>query len=144
MNKLPDWNECLESNSSIKITPDIQRAKSLLETSFERIKFINKDLNENTANFMFEDYYTSILEMLEAIVLLNGYKVFNHVCLGFYLRDVLNRKELYMIFDDLRFKRNSLVYYGKRMGFEFANKAINDSKKLISDLNSLIKKYFIL
>lgn len=144
MSKLPDWSECLESNSSIKVTPDIQRAKSLLETSFERIKFVNKNLNKNTANFIFEDYYTSILEMLEAIVLLNGYKVFNHVCLGFYLRDVLKRGDLYRIFDGLRFKRNSLVYYGKRMDFESAKEAINNSKKFIFKLDSLIKKYSVL
>ena len=139
--KLSDWNDCLESNSSINVSKDIQRAKSLIETSSERIKFTNKELNENTANFIFEDYYTSILEILEAITLLEGYKVINHVCLGFYLRDILGREELCRIFDDLRFKRNSLVYYGKRMEFEIAKKAVEDAKILMAELNSLIKKY---
>lgn len=138
---LADWNDCVYSNSSIKVTKDIQRAKSLIETSLERIKYINKDLNENTANFIFEDYYTSILELLEAIVLLDGYKVLNHVCLGFYLRDKLNKEDLFMIFDSLRFKRNSLIYYGKRMDLETAIKAIDDSKRLVSELNALSKKY---
>ena len=137
--KLSDWNECLESNFSIEINKDTQRAKSLIETSLDRIKFINKELNENTGNFIFEDYYASILELLEAIVLLNGYKVSNHVCLGFYLRDVLNRSDLYNLFDNLRFKRNSLVYYGKRMDFALCKKSISDSKKLISELNLIIK-----
>ena len=136
---LADWNDCSNKNFSVKITPDKSRAKSLLETSLERIKYVNKDLNENTANFIFEDYYTSILEILEAIILLKGYKVYNHVCLGFYLRDNLNRKDLFEIFNSLRFKRNHLVYYGKKMEFEIAKKTINDSKKLLFELNSLIQ-----
>jgi len=139
--KLSNWNECINANFSIKITKDFQRAKSLIETSLERIKATNKDLNENTANFIFEDYYTSILEILEAIILSEGYKVFNHICLGFYLKDILKKENLYRIFDDLRFKRNSLVYYGKRMDLETAKKSIEDSKKLMSEFNLLIKKY---
>ena len=83
---------------------------------------------------MFEDYYTSILELLQAIVVIEGYKITNHVCLGFYLRDILKREDLYLIFDDLRYKRNSLTYYGKRMDFETAKKAVEKSKKLIESI----------
>ena len=138
--KLADWKDCLEKNISIKVSKDIQRANSLIETSLHRIKHINKDLNEGTANYIFEDYYTSILEFLEAIILIRGYKVINHICLGFYLRDIAKREDLFIIFDDLRFKRNSLIYYGKRMNFEIAKKAIEDSKKLIKELEIILKE----
>ena len=36
--KEASWSDCLYSNSSIKITPDIEKAKSLIETAKERIK----------------------------------------------------------------------------------------------------------
>jgi len=39
-----------------------------------------------------------------------------------------------MLFDDLRFKRNSLTYYGKRMDFETAKQAIEKCKRLIREL----------
>ena len=110
------WGDCLYSNSSLKITPDKEKAKSLIETAEERIKVSVRDLNEKTANFIFEDYYSSVLEALHALVLLDGYKVDNHVCLGYYLRDVLKKEDMFRLFDDCRFKRNSLVYYGKRNG----------------------------
>jgi len=138
--KLASWQDCLEKKSSIKVYKDISRARSLIETSLNRIKYINKDLNENTANFIFEDYYTSLLDLLEAITLLEGYKVLNHVCLGFYLKEILNREDLFRIFDELRFKRNSLVYYGKCMTFENAKLAINKSKVLITALENLLKE----
>jgi uncharacterized protein (UPF0332 family) len=89
---------------------------------------------------VFEDYYSSVLELLHTIVLLEGYNVGNHVCLGYYLRDILKEEHLFRIFDDCRFKRNSLVYYGKRMDFETAKDAIKKAEKLIAELKKLIKK----
>lgn len=106
-----------------------------METSQERVKFLeNNKIIESNANFIFEGIYTSVLEILHAIVLKKGFKVGNHACPGFYLRDVLEKKELYRIFDDLRYKRNSLVYYGKRMDFEAAKQAVEKGKKLIKEL----------
>lgn len=138
--KEASWTECLYSNSSVKITPDKGKAKSLIETAEERIKFSNKELNENTANYIFEDYYSSILEIVHAFVILRGYKVNNHICLGFFIRDVLNREDLFRIFDDCRFKRNSLTYYGKRMDFETAKDAIEKSRKLMNEFKEILKE----
>ena len=138
--KLASWAECLEKQSSFKAYKDIARARSVIETALHRVKYINKDLNENTANFIFEDYYTSVLDILEAITLLSGYKVLNHVCLGFYLKDILKREDLFRIFDELRFKRNSIVYYGKMMTFENAKLAINKSRTLMTALENLLKE----
>lgn len=133
------WTDCLNSNKSLRISPDKEKAKSLIETADGRIKYSLRDLNDKTANYIFEDYYTSILELLHALVLLNGYNVDNHVCLGYYLRDILKRDDLFRLFDDCRFKRNSLVYYGKRMDFETSKSAIDKAKKLMKKLRELTK-----
>ena len=138
--KESSWDECVNYNSSIKVTPDKEKSKSLIETAEERIDFSARELTEKNANYIFEGYYSSILELLHALVLLEGYKVNNHVCLGYYLRDVLKNDELFRLFDDCRFKRNSLVYYGKRMDFETAKEAIKKVKKLINELKNIINK----
>ena len=132
------WNDCLSSNSSLKITPDKEKAKSLRETAIERVTVAVREVNEKTANYIFEDYYFSLLELLHALVLLKGYKVDNHLCLGHYLRDVLKREDMFRLFDDCRMKRNSLVYYGKRMDFDTAKDAIKRSKQLFNELLSLV------
>ena len=136
--KEASWNDCIYSNSAVKITPDKEKAKSLIETAEDRMKFSIRDLNENTANYIFEDYYSSVLELAQALVILDGYKVNNHVCLGFFLRDVLKKEDLFRLFDDCRYKRNSLVYYGKRMDFDTAKDAIEKAKKLMGKLKSII------
>jgi len=138
--KESSWSECLNYSSAIKITPDKEKAISLVETAQDRIKFSLKKLSGKNANYIFEGYYSSILEMIHAIVILDGYKVNNHICLGYYLRDVLKNDELFRIFDDCRFKRNSLVYYGKRMDFETAKDTIEKAKSVIKELKKIIHK----
>ena len=137
--KESSWGDCLSSNSSVKITPDKEKAISLMEIAEDRIKFSVKEINDKTGNYVFEDYYSSISEVIHALVLLDGFKVSNHVCLGYYLRDVLKRDDLFRLFDDCRFKRNSLVYYGKRMDFETSKGAIEKAKRLLKELNKLIE-----
>ena len=131
--KEANWNECITNMSARNISPDIKRAESLIETAKERTGLI-KEINEKNCNFVFEDYYTSLLELLQAITFKKGVNILNHICLGFFLRDVLKREDLYILFDDLRYKRNSLTYYGSRMDFKTAKQAIDKCKKLIREL----------
>ena len=133
------WKDCLESENAINITPDKEKAKSLIEIAEERIEYSTKEINEKNANFIFEDYYSSIVEILHALVTLDGYKIINHICLGYYLKDYLKKENLFMIFDDLRYKRNALTYYGIRMDFEVAKQSIENSKKLLKELKEILK-----
>ena len=130
-----NWNDCLINKSAKNITPDIKRAESLIETANERISLI-KEINEKNCNFIFEDYYTSLLELLQAMAFKKGFNILNHLCLGYYLRDVLEREDLYILFDDMRYKRNSLTYYGSRMDYETAKQAIEKCKQLINKIRA--------
>ena len=94
--KETSWNDCIESDSAKEVSPDMRRANSLLETAEERTSII-KETNEKNCNFVFEDYYTSLLELMQALVIKKGYKILNHLCLGYYLRDVLGREDLYRV-----------------------------------------------
>lgn len=139
--KESNWEDCLFNNSAKNITPNTERANSLIETAKERISLI-KEINEKNCNFVFEDYYTSALELLQAKSFLEGYNILNHVCLGFYLRDLLKREDLFNLFDDLRYKRNSLTYYGNRMDFETAKQAVEKCKKLIKEIKEILNYSF--
>jgi uncharacterized protein (UPF0332 family) len=137
---MSSWDECLDEFLSHKITPDKDKFKSLIETAQARLEVTNKEINAKTCNFIFEDYYSSILELLEALVLSAGFNVKNHFCLGYYLRDVLKKDNLFIAFDELRYKRNSLIYQGKRMELSVCESAILKSKKLFEELHALIRE----
>lgn len=134
------WDECLEANSSLKISPNRGKARSLIETSQGRLEFLKPlKIQENNSNYIFENYYTSILELVHALVILAGFKVNNHLCLGYYLRDILKRDDLFRWFDDCRLKRNSLIYYGKKMDYNVAKESLTEAEKLITELLRQIK-----
>ncbi len=133
-----NFQDCINEGSTKKQTPDKARANSLIVTAKERISLI-KEINEKNCNFVFEDYYISIMEILQAICFSKGLNVLNHICLGYYIKDELKREDLYKIFDNIRFKRNSLTYYGNRMDFATAKDAIEKSKKIIKELNHFLK-----
>lgn len=142
MKKESTWKECIESNSSIKISPDKGKAKSLHSTALGRIDFLNSiTYNKTNSNYIFEGYYASALEMLHSILILNGFKVSNHICLGYFLRDVLKKEHLFRLFDDCRYKRNSLVYYGRQMDFDIAKASIKKCEQLIKELSRLVKEF---
>ena len=52
-------------------------------------------MHNSNCNFIFEAYYSSVTEILHAILIKEGFKVKNHFCLGYYLRDVLGREDLF-------------------------------------------------
>ncbi len=133
------WDECIEANSALNVSPDKAKVNSLVETARGRNQYLKENtIKESNASYIFEGYYSSLLEMLHSLVILGGYKVRNHICLGYYLRDVLKRDDLFRLFDDCRFKRNSLVYYGRRMDFDIAQEAIEKCERLIEELDLLI------
>lgn len=136
--KESNWEDCMSKASAKSVSINPERAKSLIETANERISLV-KDINEKNCNFVFEDYYTSLLEILQALTFLKGYNVLNHICLGFYLRDVIKREDLFWIFDDLRYKRNSLTYYGSKMDYSTAKQSIEKCKRIINEINGMLK-----
>jgi hypothetical protein len=132
------WNECLINNTSLKISPDRGKAKSLVETAKQRIIFTEKKHPEkDELKFVFENYYSSMIEILHAILAIKGYKVLNHICVGFYLKDVLKKDVIYKNFDKLRIKRNNIVYYGREVDHKILEEDIASIKRLIKELEKI-------
>lgn len=139
--KEASWKECVDSNNALSTTIDHLKISSLQDMATRRMGYCRKNvIDGKSADFIFEDYYSSLLELLHALILLNGYKVNNHICVGYYLRDVLQRTDLYRLFDDCRFKRNSITYYGKPMDFEVATESIQRCISLIREIEKILEK----
>lgn len=135
------WDECIKQNTALSIRPDPAKARSLVETAKGRIDFLEEQsIKEANVSYIFEGWYACVLELLHALVILQGHNVSNHICLGFYLRDVCKKERLFRLFDDCRLKRNALVYYGKRLDMEIAQQTIAKCKQLVESLDDLRDK----
>lgn len=98
----------------IKITPDKERAKSLLKMiSLIENRIKKEDKKEMTA-LIISDYYEIIKELITAILLADGFKTLNHKDLFEYLEKNYSQfiANDFSILDSLRVLRNIISYEG--------------------------------
>lgn len=134
----------------VKITPDKERAKSLLSTVSVRvdaIKLLQKADRNKFASKIIEEYYESILELITSILAVDGFKIRGdavgpHMIVVGYLRD--NYKEFgeheIQLIDDLRKKRNGIKYYGRAVRADYLENNETEIKNVIDKLKTAISK----
>jgi hypothetical protein len=124
-----------------KITPDKERAGSLLEMAKERVGMI-KLIPRSKVYKIIEDYYEIIKELLTAVMYLDGKKTLSHVKLIEYFSEryrELDRGQL-RVLDVLRRNRHGIVYYGKKISEEFLINNESVIKRIIDVLIKLVEK----
>jgi len=129
-----DWSECVGNRIVKDIKKDDALISSLLRTSENKIISCDKlELDEQTAESKISLAYDSLREILEALAICRGFKIYNHECYTSFLNEVLNESEKAEEFDELRKIRNSINYYGKSI-------SINESEKIIGRIKNLRDK----
>ena len=134
-----DFQFFINSKRVIKGEKDIQKAKALIKMSKKNLSSIKEvPFNDNTASIILVMSYESLRQILEAMTLLNGYKVFSHEAYTYYLVN-LNELAISNKFDRYRKLRNGINYYGKPVTLDVARNSLEDIEILVKQL---IKKYF--
>ena len=129
----------------IKVTPDKEKAQSILkmvDTTIEMIKVI--DVTKFSSNVT-KEYYGVIRELLSVVLLLDGYKTYGegaHKRLVEYIQS--NYKEFseyeVSLIDDLRIIRNKIAYDGFFVDNGYIERKINDIQIIVNKLSKIIKK----
>lgn len=131
--------------SLIKVTPNKEKAGSILrmvETTLDMIKNIN--LNRFASNVT-KEYYESVRELMSIILLLDGYKTYGegaHKRLIEYIEKnykEFNDYEIDLI-DNLRNTRNKIAYDGFFVKKEYIEQKIEDIENIIKKLKDIIKE----
>ena len=131
--------------SLIKITPNKEKARSILkmaDTTIEMIKVI--DIGKFSSNIT-KEYYDVIRELLSVILLLDGYKTFGegaHKKQIEYIQSNYKEFDEYEIslLDDLRIKRNKIAYDGFFVDKDYIKRRIKDIQEIIGKLRAAIEK----
>ncbi len=134
-----DWKECKKRKLIKEIKTDSNLVNSLIESSKnKRISNEKLILDNITASTKVTLAYESLREILEAIAIKRGFKIYNHECFCSFLeeicKDTLSSKE----FDRFRKIRNKLVYYGEKIDLVKSKQLV---KEIFSLRNLLIKNY---
>jgi|SRR3989344_2552406 len=135
-----NWEECRIKNFVKETKTDEELINSLLHQSTKKLitdKF--SPLNKDTASTKFSNNYDSLREVLEALAIRRGFKIYNHDCFSGFLKEIMKLEKESFDFDKLRRIRNSINYYGKDVSLEEAEKLINEINILREKLIGMLK-----
>ncbi|MFH1637545.1 MAG: hypothetical protein ABIB71_03915 [Candidatus Woesearchaeota archaeon] len=133
-----DWKECCSKRLAKKVEPDHELASSLIELSGGKyFTASNIKIEDKTAPSSVSLFYDALREILEAIAIKKGYKIYNHECYTWFLKEIMKEDELASGFDRVRKIRNGINYYGKKIPVDDAVDTVKDIKKLITKAKRL-------
>jgi len=135
-----DFEECLKKRIAKEVGEDIELINSLLKTSKNKLDSEGKlELDEITSGSKISLLYDPLRELLKALALKNGFKIYNHECYTYFLKEVINESVKAEEFDDLRKIRNSINYYGTAVSLDEAKELIERIKKLRGEILFLLE-----
>jgi len=136
---MKEWDE--DSDQASKITPDKERAISLLKLVQLREKDIDSKKEEFTI-LIVEGYYEIIKELITAVMSVDGYKTLSHELLVGYLARFyreFSSAEIHLI-DQLRKTINDIAYRGIIINPEYLKRNKNNILATISKLKHLVSR----
>ena len=132
------FEECLEEGNTVKVSADKNRARSLRSMAEDRLKYLESEkITELNCNFIFEQYYSALIETIHSIALGRGYKILNHLCVTAFIIEILKRPKIGGKFDRFRKIRNNLVYYGRKVDYPVAKERITEIKNTIEKMRKI-------
>ena len=124
----------------IKITPDKEKVKSILQLTREREDFVSTIDHEKFSTNASENYYEIVKELANALLLLDGLKTTGEYAHKDLIDYLINYKEFtesdILFMNDLRIKRNNSAYEGKKVD---PNYLANHKKRILHLIENLKK-----
>lgn len=133
----------LVKEGKVKIqTPNKSRANFLIQEAKKTHLFLKKliknfGVNNENSNSIIKLIYDIIMELIRARMLLNGFSttgVGAHEAEVSYLKELGFSENEVQFADQLRYFRNGIIYYGKILDKEYAEKVLNFLNKIYSRL----------
>lgn len=136
-----DFNECLKKRIAKEVKVDLELIESLKKTSQNKFESEGKlELSEVTAGSKISLLYDSLRELLETLAVTKGYKIYNHECYTYLLKEIMNESIKGDEFDELRKIRNGINYYAKDISIEEAQDVLKRIKILREEVLKLLDK----
>jgi hypothetical protein len=126
----------------LKITPDYEKAKSLLHLSEKRLLSLRNLDDAEFAPLIVEGLYEALKELITSILFIDGYKTLSHIKLVDYLKQnysLFTEYDLHLI-DELRKTRNKINYEGLAIDKSFLLNRRKNIFEILDKLKSLVNK----
>lgn len=134
-----DWEDCKNKKLVKEISKDDNLINSLIISSEKKYETNKRlEMDNITSSTKIIIIYESLREILEAIAIKKGFKIYNHECYCSFLNEICKDNESSEDFDEFRRIRNKVNYYGKDVEIDEAKDLI---KNMIHLRNKLIRIY---
>lgn len=128
-----DFRTCKMKDYVKPIKVDHNLLDSLVKSSSKKFQSQKRlDLDDTTAGSKISLTYDALRELLEALAISKGYKIYNHECYTAFLKEIMKESSLGDNFDKFRRIRNDINYYGKDVSSD-------DSRQVIEDMTAFIE-----
>lgn len=129
----------------IRVTPDKERAKSILKMADITIEMIKTLDTAKFSSNVTKEYYEVMRELISAVLLLDGCKTYGegaHKKLIEYLASHYREFEGHEIalMDDLRITRNKIAYDGFFVDRDYIERKSKPILRILEKLRGIIKK----
>ncbi len=136
-----DWEGCKAQGFAKQVGQDTSKIRSIIDSSNNRENTAKLlPINETTKETVISLSYDVLRELLEALALQRGFKIYNHECYASFLKSIINDDDFALEFDSMRLLRNSINYYGKKIQLSDANIILLKLQKLIKKSKILLVK----
>ncbi|MDO8661583.1 MAG: hypothetical protein Q7K43_06855 [Candidatus Woesearchaeota archaeon] len=141
MNRPLDWEGCKQARIAKPVVANHEQIASIIETARKKEQTtLLLPVNETTKETIITLWYDVLRELLEALALSAGYKIYNHECYTPFLRTVIKDENFAHAFDSLRLLRNRIQYYGKDVLLMDAEATVINARELIKTTRTLLRK----
>ena len=147
MSAIKKFDEFIRMRIVKKQAPDRSRAAFLIQESersysnlLEMISMLKVD--DNHANNFVKSCYDILMELIRAKMLLDGYNAAGsgaHEAEVSYMRILGFDENVVQFADQIRFFRNGMLYYGTALDKEYAEKAIEFTKRVYPRLKHMLE-----
>jgi len=118
---------------------DKNLSNSLIKGSQKKLKTEGMIvLNKDTSTSKISLAYDALRELLEALAISNGYKIYNHECYCSFLKEIMKESTISNRFDSLRKIRNKINYYGKEVDPTETKIILKEIKELMNKINDIV------
>lgn len=132
------FEDFIEQGKVRRSSADRNLARSIVKNSELDLKFLEKlEVNIYSARKIMCNYYDVLRSILEAVSILDRYKIYSHEAFRSFLK-IKNENLAAVKFDRFRKIRNKINYYGASIRPEETEENIKEITKLIEYLK---KKY---
>ena len=148
MRHLKLFEEFLKEGIVRKVAIDKERAKSLILEAERKINSLHKNIEKigietENANDYVEYCYDIVMFMIRAKLYVEGYSSSGqgaHEAEIAFVRNLKCSEKEVQFLDQLRYFRNGIRYYGKRLDMEYAQKVIEFTEKTYCKLKDILSK----